>query len=244
MTMLQGTAEAIDRALQLFYRAIELDPAFAAPYGSAALCYLYRRGKARVLDPDREIAETARLARRGVELGRDDASVLCLAGVALAYVVGELDEGTTIIDRSLALNPNLTAAWTCSGWLRIWLGKPEVAIDHLARAIRLSPLDVQIHEMHTAQAHAHFFLGQYDEASACAAKALSERQDYVSAWHMATVSHAMAGRIDEARATCSRLRQLDPALRIANLGKVLGPYRRPGDRVRYAEALRRAGLPE
>ena len=244
MTMSQGTAEAIDGALQLFYRAIELDPAFAAPYGHAALCYLYRRGKARVLDPDREIAETERLARRGVELGRDDASVLCLAGVALAYVVGELEEGAAIIDRSLALNPNLNWAWTNSGWLRIWLGEPKVAIDHLARSIRLSPLDSSIHEVHTAQAHAHFFLGQYDEASACAAKALSERKNSVSAWHMATVSHAMAGRIEAARTACTRLRQFDPALRISNLAKVLGPYRRPEDRVRYAEGLRRAGLPE
>lgn len=241
---IQGTAEAIDEALELFYRAIELDPVFAAPYGYAALCYLYRKGKARVLDPEREIAETARLARRGVELGKDDALVLCFAGCALAYVVGELDEGAAIIDRSLALNPNLNWAWNMSGWLRIWLGEPKVAIDHLARSMRLSPLDVGIHEVHTAQAHAYFFLGQYDEASACAAKALSKRQDYVSAWHMATVSHAMAGRIEAARTACSRLRQFDPALRISNLGKVLGPYRRPEDRVRYAEGLRRAGLPE
>src|SRR5262249_15577817 len=133
---------------------------------------------------------------------------------------------------------------TISGWLRIWLGEPEVAIDHLARSMRLSPLDAAIHEAHAAQAHAYFFLGQYDDASACAAKALSKRQDYVSAWHMATVSHAMAGRIEAARTACARLRQFDPALRVSNLGKVLGPYRRPEYRIRYEEGLRRAGLPE
>jgi hypothetical protein len=90
--------------------------------------------------------------------------VLCIAGYALAYVVGELDEGVAIIDSSLTLNPNLNWAWTISGWLRIWLGEPKVAIDHLARSMRLRPLDVRIDEVHTAQAHAHFFLGQYDEA--------------------------------------------------------------------------------
>jgi adenylate cyclase len=242
--MWRGSAEDIDEALKLFYRAIELDPAFATPYANAALCYLYRRGKARILDPERETVETTRLARRAVELGKDDAWVLCLAGCALAYVAGELDEGTALIDRALALNPNLAWAWTLSGWLRIWLGVPELAIDHLARSIRLSPLDVAIHEVHTAQAHAYFFQGKYDDASACAAKALSEKQSYVSAWHMAAVSNAMAGRVEEARAACLRVQQYDLTLRISNLGKVLGPYRRAEDRARYAEALRKAGLPE
>ena len=90
----------------------------------------------------------------------------------------------------------------------------------------------------------HYPSPRCDEASACAAQALSERQSYVSAWHMAAVSNAMAGRIDEARVACLRLQQFDPTLRISNLAKVLGPYRRPEDRARYAEALRRAGLPE
>src|SRR5690242_17714611 len=69
-----------------------------------------------------EIAETTRLARRAVELGRDDALALCWAGYSLAYVVGELHDGAAFIDRALQLNPNLARAWNLSGWVRIWLG--------------------------------------------------------------------------------------------------------------------------
>jgi hypothetical protein len=37
-------------------------------------------------------------------------------------------------------------SWTqpSSGWLRVWLGKPDVAIEHFARAMRLNPLDPTI----------------------------------------------------------------------------------------------------
>ena len=65
------------------------------------------------------------------------AGALCWAGYSLAYVVGELQEGAGLIDRALVLNPNLARAWNLSGWVRIYLGQSEVAIEHLARAMRL-----------------------------------------------------------------------------------------------------------
>ena len=63
------------------------------------------------------------------------------AGIALAFVVGDLDDGAAYIDRALVLNPNLAWAWLFSGWVKVWLGEPEVAIEHEARAMRLSPHD-------------------------------------------------------------------------------------------------------
>ena len=240
--VIQWTEAAVDEALPLLYRAIELDPDFALPYGLATMCYVFRKGKGFVTQ--QESAETARLARLGAELGKDDALVLSFAASSLAYVVGELDEGVALVDRALVLNPNLARAWTFSGWARVWIGQPDVAIEHLARAMRLNPLDDTMYSMQTATAHAHFFAGRYDEASSWAAKALRERQDFLSAWHMAAASAALAGRTEEAKKACSRLRQLDPALRVSNLSKLLGPYRRPKDRARYEDGLRQAGLPE
>src|SRR5712671_5647630 len=173
--VIQWTEAAVDEALPLLYRAIELDPDFALPYGLATMCYVFRKGKGFVTQ--QESAETARLARLGAELGKDDALVLSFAASSLAYVVGELNEGVALVDRALVLNPNLARAWTFSGWARVWIGQPDVAIEHLARAMRLNPLDDTMYSMQTATAHAHFFAGRYDEASSWAAKALRERQD-------------------------------------------------------------------
>ena len=69
----QFTRPGNEEALALFSRAIELDPDFAAAYGMAARCYMQRKGFGWVADRDREIAETARMARRAADLGRDDA---------------------------------------------------------------------------------------------------------------------------------------------------------------------------
>ena len=239
-----GTREANDEALRLFYRAIELDPGFAPAYGKAASCYAWRKINGWVADRNQEIAETARLARRAVELGKDDALVLGWAGWLLALVVRDLDAGAALVDRALMLNPNLAAAWYFSGWARNWLGEPEVAIEHLARAMRLSPLDPYIASIQAATAHAHFFAGRSDEASSWARMALRERPDSHTELRIAAASNALAGRVEEAKKAMARLRQIDPALCVSNLRDVLGPYRRAEDLARYEEALRKAGLPE
>ena len=46
----QWTREANDEALPLFYKAIELDPNFAAAYGLAARCYGRRKTAGWVID--------------------------------------------------------------------------------------------------------------------------------------------------------------------------------------------------
>src|SRR5437660_1498502 len=169
------TRDGNEEALKLFYRAIELDPGFAAAYGMAAWCWFQRKVGGWMQDRGREIAETERLARRAAELGKDDAVALSAAGFVLAYVVRDLAAGVPFIDRAVALNPNLAWAWLYSGWARIWLGQPDAAIEHLAHAVRLSPLDPLIADVQAATAHAHFFAGRYDEAASWAAMAVDAR---------------------------------------------------------------------
>jgi TolB-like protein len=236
------TSESIDEALRLFYKAIELDPEFASAYGMAAWCYTRRRANGRTSSAQ-ELAETARVARRGVDLAKDDAVALCTAGFALARVVGELDEGAVFIDRAVELNPNLAVAWLTSGWVKTYLGEPETAIKHLAYAIRLSPLDPLMFGMHTGMAFAHFFAGRYDEAASWSERALHVQPNWIPAWRNAAASYALGGRLANAELAMARMRQLAPEIRLSNL-KGLMPFRRPEDLARFAEGLRKAGLPE
>jgi adenylate cyclase len=236
----QRTQEGTSEALRMFYRTIKLDPDFALAHGAAAWCYSLRKSNGWKTDCELGIDETARLARRAVALGRDDAAALSAGGFALAYVVGELDDGAVFIDRALALNRNLAAAWMNSGMAKMWLGEPDLAIEHLARAIRLSPLDPMILGR-AATAHAHFFAGRYDMASSAAGMALRDRPDSIPALRIATASNALAGRLEQAQKALARLQQLDRALRISNLRDRMGPYRRPQDVARLEEGLRKAG---
>jgi hypothetical protein len=74
--------------------------------------------------------------------------------------------------------------------------------------------------------------------------ALREQPESHSVLRITAASNALAGHMEEAKKVGTRLRQLDPALRVSNLKDALGPYRRPEDLARYEEGLRKAGLPE
>jgi adenylate cyclase len=239
----QRTQESVGEALSLFRKSIELDPDFAVPYGMAAWCYNHRQANRWMVDRTQEIAETARLARRAVELGKDDAVALASGGFALGYVVHDFEASKHFIDRARALNPNLAFAWYASGWLRIWLGEPDIAVKHFTYFSRLSPLDPNMCGVHCGIAFAHVFAGNYDAAMSHAERALSEKPNWHQALRAAAIANALGGRMEQAQKAMARLRQIDPALRISN-HKDVTPLRRPEDMARYAEGLRRAGLPE
>ncbi|MEH2539374.1 MULTISPECIES: adenylate/guanylate cyclase domain-containing protein [unclassified Bradyrhizobium] len=235
--------QANDEASRLFKSAIELDPDFASAYGRAAHCYVIAKAMGWFSNTANEIAEATRLAQRAAELGKDDAVALATSGWALAYVVRDLGVGAALIDRALVLNSNSAEAWSFGGWAKIWLGEPEPALERFARAMRLSPLDPSLRTP-SGNAHAHFFLGRYDEAESWAAMALQDNPDYQPGLRIAAASNAMAGRPEQAHKALARLRQLNPALRVSTLKDVLGPFWRAEDFLRYEEGLRQAGLPE
>ena len=95
-----------------------------------------------------------------------DAVALAWAAHALAHVVGDIKAGTALVDHALQLNPNLGVAWQRSGWLRVYAGDCELAIEHLERAMRLSPLDPLMHLAHSATAFAYFLLDNLDDIAA------------------------------------------------------------------------------
>ena len=237
------TRESNADALQLFYKAIELDPEFASAYGMAALCAVMRKANGWMADREQETVETERLALKAVDLGRDDAVALSLGGEALAFVVGNYNSGAALIDRALGLNPNLATAWLFSGWVRADLGDTETALQHLATAIRMSPVDPFMFDMLNAVAVAHLLAGRFEEASSWAERSLREKPDFLASLRFAAASYAHAGRTEDAQKVVSRILALDPGQRISNLADVVS-IRRAADMALLAEGLRKAGLPE
>ena len=235
--------DANAEALSNLYRAIELDPGFAPAYGLAARCYAQRRNNCWVSDRLADIAESTRLARRAIDLGKDDAVALCNAGFALADVADEVEDGDAYIDQALALNPNLALAWHFSGWVNVSLGKPEIAIKRLLHALRLSPQDSHIMTMYAAMAWAHFGAGRYDKAYSWAEMAVREKPTIVVTTMVGAASAALAGKPIEAQKMMQRLQQAGPKLKLSNLKDVIS-YLRPKDFDRWSEGLRKAGLPE
>jgi TolB-like protein/class 3 adenylate cyclase/tetratricopeptide (TPR) repeat protein len=229
--------EGNEEALRLARQAISFDPKFSAAYGVALNCYVHRRDGGWIKDED--VAEGRQFAVRATELG-DDAFALAIAGHFYANTLMDAETGDAIVDRALAINPNLAGAWVQRGWISMFIGRHEPALDQFLYAMRLNPLD-EIHRVEAGLAAANFFLRRYEIALSWATKSMARRKDYVMAQRFALVSYVMLGRIADAQVMQARLREI--GLTLAQIKKYM-PYQRQEDADLYFEAFRVAGLPE
>ena len=237
----QFTRAANQEAVTLFSRAFELDPEFAAAYGMAARCYAQRIGFGWVID----LAETTQarcLARKAASLSQDDAIALAAAGFSL-IMFGEVADGDAFLDQALAVNPNLAWAWHISGLSKALTGRPELVVEHAAHAMRLSPQDPQFFAMQAIASLGHYFAGSYEEAFKWAEAALREKPNFLIAAGAVAASAALLGKPADAEKAMARLLEINPRLRVSNLGDWLA-FQRAEEFDQWIEGLRKAGLPE
>jgi TolB-like protein/class 3 adenylate cyclase len=235
--------EDISEALRLFQKAIEFDDNFSSAYGMAAWCYARRKMNGWADEGSSEGLEAERLAGRAVKCGNDDAVALASSGIAIGYMFTDFDRAVSLLDRAQALNPNLAMAWHLGGWIRCFNGQQDLAVEHLERAVRLSPVDPQRPGMLAAIAAAHFSAGRFDVASSLAKTAMLEQSNNFIAALVAAAANAMAGNLDVATRAMERVCELDPNFRLHKV-KYRLPNRRPETIALWEDALRRAGLPE
>jgi adenylate cyclase len=237
------TREANMEALKLTQTANNLDPDFASPFALGANCFVQRWAFRWSGGGAEDVTDARRLARRALELDKDDPTVLVRAGQALALFVGEMEEGAALLARAISLDPNLSIARFGSGWIQLYLGDGEAAIEQFQIGLRMSPLDPRIFDAQNGIASAHFFAGRYEDGSLWAKIAVQQNSDYVGAHRVLMACHAMAGRVEEARQAWAVARQLDPTQRISTFMNERR-FRRPKDIQLIAEAFRIAGMPE
>ncbi|HEY7581667.1 MAG TPA: tetratricopeptide repeat protein, partial [Acetobacteraceae bacterium] len=178
--------------------------------------------------------EAISLARRAVRNAGDDAGTLGRAAFVLAYLGEDIDAATALIDRSLHIDPSFADGWRWSGWLRLWAGLPDVAIDHLERSSRLNPR-APLGGTLMAQGVAHFFARRLDQARTMLSLSLQQYPNWVPTNRFLAACYGHLGQLEEARVIVKRLRTLTPVV-LPNADN----WRDPQQREFYLSGLRRA----
>lgn len=239
----QWDRDGIETALRVFREAIAVEPEFGPAYGMAAYCYVQRQSYGWIIDRAKENAECERYALTAAELGKRDGFTLSKAAHAISSVVGDLDSGAILIERALDMNPRMIGPWYVSGWINLFLGRVELATEHLMTAIEINSSDPLIFKIRAALAYAHLLDGHYDEGSKQALRALAVRPGYLTAIRGAAAGLALAGRRDDARQLIRIMQEQDPSVRLSNLSGLL-PFQRKRDIALWTDGLQRAGLPD
>jgi len=233
-------------ALRLLYRAIELDPSYGAAYGLAAVCHFWQKVLGWIPPTDPCLMEGVRLAHLAARNGINDSEALWMAAQALTTLAGELDVALGLIEKAISLNPNSSNAWAVSATINGYMGDNETALEHLARARRLNPLEFPFVNYWSAVAHIHFLATQFEEVVRTADKALMEHANTLPALRMKIAACGVLGRIEEGRDSVARLLALVPETTVASLKAHYEPVlrRNPHGLETYLKGLRLSGLPE
>ncbi len=93
----------------------------------------------------------------------DNPDILANAALALAWFGEDIGAMIALVDRALVLNPSFARGWHISGNLRFWAGQPDLAIEHLETALRLSPR-ARVGPSLLFIGAAHFLSRRFDEA--------------------------------------------------------------------------------
>jgi adenylate cyclase len=203
----QEYLEAIDR----LSGALEQDDTYGPALALSAQYHTAISGSGWADDPEATRQKAISLARRAVRNAGDDAGTLGRAAYVLAYLGEDIDAATALIDRSLHINPSFADGWRWSGWLRLWAGLSDVAIDHFEKSLRLNPR-APLGGTLMAKGVAHFFARRLDQARTMLLLSLQQHPNWVPTNQFLAACYAHLGQLDEAKTIIERLRALTPVV--------------------------------
>jgi len=232
--MVLSSTRQTPEALRLLEQAIERDPHYGPALAWAAFCCHRLLLDDRSEDPGADRLKGADFARRALEAAGDDPGVLANAAFALAYFGEDLGAMMALVDRALALNPNYARGWHLSGVLRLWAGQPDVAIEHIDAALRLSPR-ARVGSSLSLIGHALFLSRRFDEAVPKLLLAIQDDPSFPPPYRTLAACYAHMGRLDDAREVVTRLRAITSVV-IPDRTNL----RNPGHRELYLSGLRLA----
>lgn len=228
---------------RLLEAAVATDPANAEAHAWLAYWHLFLVGQGWASDPPTIAVRAGDLAERAVTLDPADARALTLAGHVRSFLGKRAAEGCALHDRAIALNPNLALAWCFSGLTHSYLGRHDEALRRMYQAVRLSPSDPHLFFFDHALIMPHLLLAEYESAAEIGRRAIELNPWFSSAYKGYLAALGYLDRALETEAALNRLLELEPAFSVES-AVARSPMTRPEDRARYAEGLRRAGLPE
>jgi adenylate cyclase len=232
------------KARELCQRVIELDPKFAGGYEylswllSASLRFGFSTS------PREDLAKASELAQKALSV--DDTYPFTFTTLASVYLMqGKHDDALAAANTAARIVPGDSQTMLWVGNYLDWVGRGEEAIEAIKRARELNPKymvgryrDPRYLDF---MAHACFTAGQYKESISNQKKSIEIFGSLLTREPILIASYSMLGRMEEAKELAQQWLRANPSFTLSSW-KYGHLYKRPEDRERLFEALRKAGL--
>ncbi len=241
------TADDNIKALEMFEKAVLLDPNFASAYALLAQTYLRDWVTHWKMLPETCYDQAWANARKSMELDDTDSLAQTALGYIFLFIGGNHDQAHFHLEKALTLNPGDIEALVFMSRCEMLSGNQERAVECINEASRFNPFG----KYNWSLVGPYYSMRRYDEAKLMM-RAIQNPANMMLVW-MAAV-FAQEGNINEARNLVTKfiaiaeesLGSLGAPLPQSWLGFVAErwPFKHSEDSEHFIEGLRKAGVPE
>lgn len=224
--------QMIDETLAFLDQALALDPTFARALAFASLIHSIRDIVGANADPQKSATLALDFARRAISADPDDPEVLAIASNVLVWAGEDIAPADAMVERAVARNPGASFPWFASAWVKVFDGRPALAIEHWNTHLRLDPRSANRAYVVAGIGFALVLLERFEVALTPLKEANQQLPNHPFVRVALAVVYARLGRLAEAAST------LDP-LSPAQIHYTLRLLRDPDHRelIRFGLAL-------
>jgi adenylate cyclase len=224
------------KARQMYEKAIELDPNYAAAYaGLAGTClHDWFQGSPDALDRAFELAQKANAL--------DPSLPLVYEALGNIHVFKKQhDEALDAIKRWIEVEPGNADAYANLAGILHFNGEPEQVAPLIEKAIRLNPFYPFYYTLYVGQAYV--MMQRYEDAIETLKRSAIRNPEALPAHLYLAASYGHLDKDAAAREALAEVHRIDPGFSLASV-KTIFTYKRAADLDRLMEGLRKAGLSE
>ena len=231
------------RSRELLEALVERYPLAPEPRAWLAKWYVLRvtRGFA-----DLESAETERAleqTHRALDASPDCALALAIEGFVHIHLSRDLDIADRRLEDAISVNPSEPLAWLFRCVALGFRNEGPASLAAAETAINLSPIDPLRHYYDALASSAALAAGRHELAEQLATRALRINRNHLPTLRVLAISQVERDSLACARKTGLRIREIDPNFTIKSY-LYAAPTGSGSNRLRYAMALEKAGLPK
>jgi class 3 adenylate cyclase/TolB-like protein/cytochrome c-type biogenesis protein CcmH/NrfG len=234
--MARQSRSANAQARDLFQRAIDLDPAYAAAYVGLGFVNRHSVIEGWTADPVEALQRAESLATKAISLEDSNAGAHALLG-AVYLQFGQHERAINELQRALDLNPSDANTYGRLGSALLFTGQIEESIKANETALHLDPNpDIDyLWSLGTA----YFLAGRTADATRTLEGLLARNPNHTFSQVMIAAVYAQADRPEDAGRAAAAVHRLNPFFDRSNFGSL---FRNPEYQAKIAAALGKAGL--
>jgi tetratricopeptide (TPR) repeat protein len=235
-----GSREGAVEVIDIFQRAIELDPNFARAYSALAVVLTRQVTRGYTNFPAETAERAVTLVKKAVSIDPESPQVQWSLGYVNMYR-NQFDQAIDALEYAVSLSPSYADGYALLALINNNQGHAEKAIKYIEKGMELNPYFSWDYLYNLGRAH--YTLGEFSNAASFMEQALDRNPAVLQPKYFLAASYVQLSKLDDAEWVVTELEMENPEITLSHLQDTMAISDKGLER-RLVEDLRAAGMAE